>query len=87
MPNLVFGQKYGQTPRDHIIKMFKEEGIDARVFFWPLSSLTMFDDCSSINEISYAIPSRSINLPSYHDISLEELARVIGVVDDFINKG
>lgn len=87
MPNVVFGQKYGQTPRDQIIKMFKEEGIDARVFFWPLSSLTMFGESGSVNEISYAIPSRSINLPSYHDISLDELARVIGVVDNFINKG
>jgi perosamine synthetase len=87
MPNIVFGKKYGKAPRDRIAQLFHENAIDARVFFWPLSSLPMFDGRCTKGRVSYEIPLRAMNLPSYHDITLNELARVVDVVDFFINKG
>ena len=42
---------------------FAAENIDARVFFYPLSSLPMFEDRPS-NKHAWEIPGRAINLPS-----------------------
>ena len=58
---------------------FAAENIDARVFFWPLSSLDMFESVDQ-NENSWSIPQRAINLPSYHEMSLENIARVLFVI-------
>ena len=78
MPNVVFSLGTKIT-RDNLIKEFKWNKIDARVFFWPLSSLPMFESKPE-NRNAYDIPSRSINLPSFHDITLEEQGRVAEIL-------
>ena len=78
MPTVVFSPSTGVT-REKLIKEFKSENIDARVFFWPLSSLPMFNSKLS-NRNAYAIPSRAINLPSYHEMTENEQDRVIKVI-------
>jgi len=78
MTNVVFSVKSG-IDRQKLQKEFKQEGIDARVFFWPLSSLPMFaEERKNLN--SWEVPQHSINLPSFHDISTEQLGRVTGVI-------
>lgn len=79
MPNIVFDLKLG-IDREMLQSAFKSENIDARVFFWPLSSLPPFN-LSLANQHSYDIPNRAINLPSHHDIDDGELIRVISVVE------
>lgn len=78
MPTVVFTEESGVT-REELQAAFAEENIDARVFFWPLSSLPSFDDARH-NAIAYDVPTRAINLPSYHDMSDQEIARVAAVV-------
>lgn len=78
MPNVVFPRQLSVT-RQHLQDAFAAANIDARVFFHPLSSLPMFVPQPE-NHNAYDIPERSINLPSYHDIGEEELARVVTVV-------
>lgn len=78
MPTVVFSNESSIT-REKLQIAFAEENADARVFFWPLSELSMFKPVRS-NLHAWDIPSRAINLPSYHDISEEDLARVAGVV-------
>jgi len=78
MPSIVFDQETGVT-RESLQKAFEEENIDARVFFWPLSQLEMFSSVAT-NFNSWSIPNRAINLPSYHEITSEELNRVVNVV-------
>jgi perosamine synthetase len=80
MPTVVFSNESGIT-RDKIQKKFANENVDARVFFWPLSSLKMFDPILG-NKNSWNIPNRAINLPSYHDISDQDLERVAKVLID-----
>jgi perosamine synthetase len=75
MPTVVFDTETGII-RDQLQLAFSEENIDARVFFWPLSSLPAFKAVPS-NSNAYQIPNRAINLPSYHDISEIELSRVV----------
>lgn len=78
MPTVVFDEASGVT-REALQQAFAEENVDARVFFHPLSSLPMFEDCPA-NRHAWAIPGRAINLPSYHDMTAEEIVRVAAVV-------
>jgi perosamine synthetase len=74
MPTVVFDGKTGVT-REKLQAAFFAENIDARVFFWPLSGLPMFQLVQS-NTNAWSIPGRAINLPSYHEICREDIDRV-----------
>jgi perosamine synthetase len=65
--------------REALLAAFTAEQIDGRVFFWPMSMLPMFD-AQPTNEVSYEIYRRAMNLPSYHDMSDAQMARVVAVV-------
>ncbi|WP_417911585.1 DegT/DnrJ/EryC1/StrS family aminotransferase [Candidatus Electronema sp. TJ] len=78
MPTVIFSEKSGVT-LEKLQDAFAAENIDARVFFWPLSSFSMFKNEEN-NIIAWNIFKRSINLPSYHEISEHELSRVIEVI-------
>lgn len=80
MPTVVFSKETGVL-REKIIETFANENIDARVFFWPLSSLPMFSPKTD-NINSYDICQRAINLPSYHEITNDQLDRVIAVIEE-----
>lgn len=75
MPTAVCSPETGIT-REKMQAVFAAESIDARVFFWPLSSLPSFTPVPG-NANAYDIPGRAINLPSYHDISRDDLDRVV----------
>jgi perosamine synthetase len=79
MPTVVFDAATGIT-REELIGAFQAANIDARVFFWPLSSLPMFCDRPVVTPIAYSLPERAINLPSYHDMTDADQQRVIDVV-------
>lgn len=84
MPTIVFSSK-SRISREFMISKFSEQGIDARVFFWPLSSLPMFNEKLD-NKNSYDIPTRAINLPSYHEITKHEIEYVCAVILKFWQK-
>ncbi len=78
MPTVVFAKEL-DVSREKLMAAFKAENIDARVFFWPLSSLPSFQPIKQ-NAIAWDIPERAINLPSFHEISPHELERVANVL-------
>ena len=82
MPTAVFS-KDSAIVQQQLLDAFHEQDIDARVFFWPLSSLKMFA-VSHIGKqttpVSYDICTRAINLPSYVGMTDEEIQRVSAVV-------
>jgi len=82
MPTVVFAPETGVT-REELQVAFAEENADARVFFWPLSSLTMFEPVES-NVNAWSIPERAINLPSYHDLDKKRIERVVGVINGLL---
>lgn len=84
MPTVVFGNATGIT-REKLQEAFFAENIDARVFFHPLSGLPMFTGNIS-NTNAWDIPNRAINLPSYHDVTYEDLDRVVEVIKSVIKK-
>lgn len=82
MPTVVFDPALGIT-REALQAAFKAANIDARVFFHPLSSLPMFDPLPR-NATAWDIPMRSINLPSYHDMTDDDINQVANVVKGLI---
>ncbi len=66
--------------RNALLAEFHANEIDGRVFFWPLSILPMFSDKRE-NRVSYSLFPRAVNLPSYHDLSDQDIARVVEVLN------
>lgn len=83
MPTVVFAKETGST-REKLQGVFAAENVDARVFFWPLSSLPMFSPVTT-NYQAWSIPDRAINLPSFHDITSQEITRVCSVLETIAN--
>jgi perosamine synthetase len=80
MPTVVFDGGSGVT-RDEIQTAFAAANIDARVFFWPLSSTPPFRGGEvTNNDVASSLAARAINLPAYHDMTDEEQARVMDVI-------
>ena len=82
MPTIVINSE-ATFNRNKLLSAFKSNNIDGRVFFWPLSMLPMFETKPE-NAVSYNLYKRSINLPSYHDLTEAEMDRVISVLIDVI---
>lgn len=76
--------------RDKLLEEFKNNNIDGRVFFWPLSLI--FKDSKDANKmrikehtkVSYSIYNRAINLPCYHDITENDIDRVVNCIKKII---
>jgi len=80
MPTVIFDKKLN-FDREKLLRKLKSKNIDARVFFYPLSSLPMFKKKKS-NKVCYNIFERGINLPTFHDISLSNIKKVTSIIKD-----
>ncbi|MDP9571565.1 aminotransferase class V-fold PLP-dependent enzyme [Agrobacterium tumefaciens] len=89
MPTVVLSERLGISTKN-LQEAFQEADVDARVFFHPLSSLPMFekhyDNANLYNLNAWSIPQRAINLPSYHDMSSDDIDRVSNVVLDLVSR-
>jgi perosamine synthetase len=65
--------------REALLAAFKAHYIDGRVFFWPLSMLPAFAPKPE-NAVSYSLYKRAINLPTYHELTDEQMELVIRCV-------
>ena len=83
LPTLIVDESI-QFDRENFFKFMSEHNIDSRPFFYPLSSLPMFKNEN--NKIAYNIYKKGINLPSYHDLTLEEVKLVCSLFNNYINK-
>jgi perosamine synthetase len=87
MPTVVFEYGSGLT-KEGVLSAFTALNIDARVFFWPLSTLNIFNTQPVNNSVAYDIPNRAVNLPSYHDMTDDEQKLVTSVIlETFKNQG
>jgi perosamine synthetase len=78
MPTIVVDHSMS-FDRDMLLAEFAANRIDGRVFFWPLSSLPMFE-ARPQNRVAYDVYRRAVNLPSYHDLSIDDVDRVCDIV-------
>jgi perosamine synthetase len=78
MPTIVVDKSL-PFDRKALLDEFRKNEVDGRIFFWPLSMLPMFTQKPE-NQVSADLYKRSMNLPSYHDLRLEEIEYVVGIV-------
>ena len=78
MPTIVLDPSLGAV-KDDVLDAMRAADIDARVFFHPLSVLGYFERHHP-TPISADISRRAFNLPSYHDLTEDDLDRVIEAV-------
>lgn len=62
--------------RDALLVAFKDDNIDGRVFFWPISSLGLLEKCPQ-RPISYSLSVRATNLPTYPELTPADINRVV----------
>lgn len=65
---------YSETQRDELIQKLKAKDIDSRPYFYPISDMPMYD--RSNTKITHKVYQRGLNLPSYFDITKEEVEYV-----------
>ncbi|MEO9298572.1 DegT/DnrJ/EryC1/StrS family aminotransferase [Devosia alba] len=79
MPTIVIDESVPFS-REELLAEFKEDEIDGRVFFWPLSMLPYFPD-NPENRIAHELYERAINLPSYHDLETQSIQQVCSIIE------
>lgn len=82
MPTAVFSRESGVT-REALQAAFAHAGIDARVFFHPLSTMPFIEN-SVAQPNAVDIAARAINLPSYHDMTESDQLMVVGVLKSLL---
>lgn len=71
--------------REDMMKYMLKRSVDSRPFFYPLTSLPMFEQGFS-NRNAYNIFPRGINLPSYPDMSEQDADYVVDVMVNYFNR-
>ena len=83
MPTAIFDKSVSFN-RDALFAYMKENNVDSRPFFYPLSSLPMFD-AKKENTVAYDIYERGINMPSHHALTKNDVRYVVGCIKNFLN--
>jgi perosamine synthetase len=83
MPTVVFDPSLNIQHLE-LIAYLKEQNIDSRPMFYPLSSLPMFDDAKE-NTVAYGLYHRAVNLPSHHEHTKANIERVCQTIIHYLN--
>lgn len=84
MPTLLVDESIA-FERENLLTCFKQKNIDGRVFFWPLSDTQHFKS-GQPTPVAHRIYARAINLPSYHELSNDDIAQVCSIIRLFIEQ-
>ena len=72
------------TVRDELMQFLKDNGVETRPFFFPAHELPMYQ-----REVTYPVAERlgasGINLPSFPDITTDEIDTVCGLIARFMS--
>ncbi|MEO0225045.1 MAG: DegT/DnrJ/EryC1/StrS family aminotransferase [candidate division WOR-3 bacterium] len=74
---------YTEKQRDELMKRLKEKNIDTRPYFYPLSDMPMFEKADT--PIAHKVYQRGLNLPSYFDITREDVQYICEVIRGFLS--
>lgn len=73
---------YTEKQRDELMKRLKEKNIDTRPYFYPLSDMPMFEKTDT--PIAHKVYQRGLNLPSYFDITREEVNYICSTIKEVL---
>jgi perosamine synthetase len=66
---------YDEKRRDVLIKKLKDNGIDSRPYFYPISDMPMYR--KSDTEVTHKVYQRGLNLPSYFELNKDDIKYII----------
>ena len=69
---------YTAIKRDKFMTNLKSKNIDSRPYFYPLSDMPIYDE--ALTPVTHKVYQRGINLPSYFDISKEQVEYICKVI-------
>jgi perosamine synthetase len=72
MVTVVWDKKMYDITKEEMVDELRKRGIEARPFFYPLSSLPAIN-CEADTPVSFDISSRAINLPCGLNITKKEI--------------
>ena len=77
-PTVIFGESWNLSLdiRNKLIDDMNEKHIALRPLFYPVSMFPMYEDCPN-NKVSYDIFSKGINLPSYFEMTKDDVTYVV----------
>jgi perosamine synthetase len=84
MPTAIF-DKSVKFDREKLFAAMKNNNIDSRPFFYPLTDLPVFESKPE-NNIAYDIYPRGVNLPSYHDLRREDVEYVCSTIRKYLDE-
>ena len=67
-----------------LMQRLKSKGIDTRPYFYPMSSMPMYK--SEINPISYLKSNIGLNIPTYFDLTEEDVIYISTIINDELKK-
>ena len=82
LPTIIFNKEIN-FDREAFFVLMKQKGVDSRPFFFPLTSLPMFEEKKE-NQTAYDIFKRGINLPSFHDLTYEDVKLICILIASFL---
>jgi perosamine synthetase len=62
----------GEARRERLMAALRERGVDSRPYFYPVSDMPMYPRCDT--PVAHRISQAGINLPSYVDLTRENVA-------------
>ena len=83
LPTAIFHESI-DFDREEFFNLMKANGIDSRPFFFPLTTLPMFEEKKE-NVIAYGLYKRGVNLPSFHDITESQVKRVTELLIKYLS--
>jgi len=80
-PTVIFGESWNVSleKRNKLIDEMNEKHIALRPLFYPVSMFPMYENCLN-NKVSYYIFSKGINLPSYFEMTKDDVAYVVNEI-------
>ena len=86
MPTIVVNPEISFC-RDQALSLCHKAAIDARPFFYPLSSTGLFRSKPlGTNKNSESIHLRALNLPSYHSLTSQDIKNVANLFRDLLSR-
>ncbi len=76
--------KGGASKREELVAFLKKNGVNARLYFYPLTSkFTIFEEYYRETPTALKLSENVLCLPLYADLSLEDVDRVVDLVIEF----
>lgn len=73
---------YSESQRDEFIQKLKTQNIDSRPYFYPVSDMPVYDNVNT--PITHKVYQRGLNLPSYFDITKEQVDYVCKTIRELV---